>query len=237
MNDSYELIKQAYAYGASIALAEAGYPDHEAAAGGEKLASFEMQKIAEEEEEEGDSSSLMRSLGGAGIGALGGAALGAGGGALAGKLSKSNLLGRLLKGTTGRAPTAKSPFPPAADVPPSGMQELLAKLRGLPGVSQAGGAMGQAGGAIGGAAGRVGETLGKIPGASRAGGAISGAAGSVGGAIGGIPGNIAQMSREALLPGNIGHIERALAGSSALGAGAGGALGGLGGGLYGGMTE
>lgn len=69
-----ELIKQAYAYGAAVALQELGFNAQQAQAGGVKLAS---EKMAEGEEEGGMHPALAALLGG-GAGALGGAALGAG---------------------------------------------------------------------------------------------------------------------------------------------------------------
>jgi hypothetical protein len=69
-----ELIKQAYAYGAAVALQELGFNAQQAQAGGVKLASA---KMAEGEEEGGMHPALAALLGG-GAGALGGAALGAG---------------------------------------------------------------------------------------------------------------------------------------------------------------
>jgi len=92
----YELVKQAYAYGASVALAEVGYQEQDAAVEGEKIASFEMEKVAAEDE--GMSPALMALLG-----AGAGTALGAGGGALAGKLKNVNLLRRALE--RGASPT------------------------------------------------------------------------------------------------------------------------------------
>jgi len=69
-----ELIKQAYAYGAAVALQELGFGAQDAEVGGVKLA---MAKMAEGEEEEGMHPALRALIGG-GAGALGGAALGAG---------------------------------------------------------------------------------------------------------------------------------------------------------------
>jgi len=69
-----ELIKQAYAYGAAVALQELGFGARDAEAGGVKLA---MAKMAEGEEEEGMHPALRALIGG-GAGAVGGAALGAG---------------------------------------------------------------------------------------------------------------------------------------------------------------
>lgn len=106
-----ELIKQAYAYGAAVALQELGFSAQQAQAGGVKLAS---EKMAEGEEErdpalwpaamfgpvgaaiaapEGKGTSAFgRTLGGQTLGMLGGgtagAGLGAGVGALAGLLSR-----------------------------------------------------------------------------------------------------------------------------------------------------
>jgi hypothetical protein len=93
-----ELIKQAYAYGAAIALQELGFSEQQAQAGGVKLAS---EKMAEGEEEGGMHPALAALLG-SGAGALGGAALGAGsafvpglrGTGLANLLSKSDTMSR-----------------------------------------------------------------------------------------------------------------------------------------------
>jgi hypothetical protein len=93
-----ELIKQAYAYGAAVALQELGFNAQQAQAGGVKLASA---KMAEGEEEGGMHPALAALLGG-GAGALGGAALGAGsafipglrGTGLANLLSKNDTLSK-----------------------------------------------------------------------------------------------------------------------------------------------
>jgi len=70
-----ELIKQAYAYGAAVALQELGFGARDAEAGGVKLA---MAKMAEGEEEEEGMHPALRALIGGSAGAVGGAALGAG---------------------------------------------------------------------------------------------------------------------------------------------------------------
>jgi hypothetical protein len=81
------LIKQAYAYGASVALQELGFNAQQAEAGGVKLA---------EEEMDDSSFSGGRALGGAGLGALGGLALGAGSAFVPGLrgLGMSKLIGK-----------------------------------------------------------------------------------------------------------------------------------------------
>lgn len=86
MNEFDQMIKEAYAYGASIALQEAGYPQEQAKVASEQLT---QEKLAEEDE---GLSGLEGALLGGGAGAL----LGAGGGALAGRITQSNLLTRLL---------------------------------------------------------------------------------------------------------------------------------------------
>lgn len=88
MNDINELIKQAYAYGASVALQEAGYAPEQA---NQAAVQLTHEKTAQEDEE-GMSPALMALLG-----AGGGALLGAGGGALAGKLTGKNPLQALSK--------------------------------------------------------------------------------------------------------------------------------------------
>lgn len=92
--DKVAMIKQAYAYGVSVALQEIGYDARTAQDAGIKLA----------EDEEGMHPALKALLGagiGAGGGALGGAALGAGGAALAQKLSPTRT-GRLTSLLGGR---------------------------------------------------------------------------------------------------------------------------------------
>lgn len=84
MNDINEMIKQAYAYGASIALQEAGYAPAQAEA---TAAQMTLEKTAEE-----GLGPLETALLGGGTGAL----LGAGGGALYGHLAKKNLINQLL---------------------------------------------------------------------------------------------------------------------------------------------
>jgi hypothetical protein len=86
MNDINEMIKQAYAYGANVALQEAGYAPAQAQAAAARLT---LEKTAEEGEE-GMSPALMALLGGGA-----GAVLGAGGGALYGHLAKKNLVNQL----------------------------------------------------------------------------------------------------------------------------------------------
>jgi hypothetical protein len=87
MYDVNEMIKQAYAYGASVALQEAGFAPAQADAAAIRLT---LEKTAEEDE--GGMSGLTGALLGGGAGAL----LGAGGGALAGRMQRSNLLRKLL---------------------------------------------------------------------------------------------------------------------------------------------
>lgn len=76
-----ELIKKAYAFGASVALQQLGYDTPTAEAASVKLAA-----------DEGGMNPLLKAL----IGLGGGAALGAGAGALAGKLTGKNLSRALL---------------------------------------------------------------------------------------------------------------------------------------------
>ncbi len=117
-NDVNEMIKQAYAYGASVALQEVGYDANQAQ---QAAAQLTHEKTAEEGEEEGGgmSPALMALLGGGA-----GAVLGAGGGALAGKLTGSNLLRRAASGVAG------TPTNPMTSVPNIGaglkQQALLA---------------------------------------------------------------------------------------------------------------
>lgn len=82
-----EMIKEAYAYGVSTALEEAGYPSEQAKVASEQ---FTQEKLAEEDE---GLSGLEGALLGGGAGAL----LGAGGGALAGRITQSNLLRKLME--------------------------------------------------------------------------------------------------------------------------------------------
>jgi len=121
-----ELIKQAYAYGAAVALQELGFSAQQAQAGGVKLAS---EKMAEGEEDAGPSawpgmfgptaaaiaapkgkgfSAYGQTMGGqqlgGAVGTLGGAGLGAGAGALASLLSRGKIkpgMGALIGGTGG----------------------------------------------------------------------------------------------------------------------------------------
>lgn len=97
-----DLIKQAYAYGAAIALQELGYDVNTAQDAGIKLAEAEVG------EEEGMSPAL-RALIGAGIGVGGGALLGAGGGALAGKLTGKNMTTALEEAIAGSGRLGKNP--------------------------------------------------------------------------------------------------------------------------------
>jgi len=86
MNDVNEMIKEAYAYGASIALQEAGYAPAQAE---QAAAQLTLEKTAQEDE--GMSPALTALLGGGA-----GAVLGAGGGALYGHLAKQNLINQML---------------------------------------------------------------------------------------------------------------------------------------------
>jgi hypothetical protein len=146
------MIKQAYAYGAAVALQELGYDLNAAQNAGIKLA----------EDEEGMHPALRALLGtGAGLGALGGAALGAGGAALAQKLSPSrfgrltnaNYMGRVNPEEAnlaekamglGRYPEKMKGYYDNASsyTSPMAREALLG--------AEAGGALGGAGGAIGG---------------------------------------------------------------------------------------
>lgn len=94
-----DLIKQAYAYGASIALQELGFDFQQAEEGGIKLAAQAMY-----ERPESQGSTLGGTLGGAGLGALGGLALGAGSAFIPGLkgLGLSNLVAK--SGLPMRAP-------------------------------------------------------------------------------------------------------------------------------------
>ena len=110
MNDVNEMIKQAYAYGASVALQEVGYAPAQAEAAAVQLT---LEKTAAEEDEEGMSPAMMALLGGGA-----GAVLGAGGGALAGKLTDKNLLRTLVDapGRIGKRLRGATPAPtPIAD--------------------------------------------------------------------------------------------------------------------------
>jgi len=85
-----EQVKLAYAYGASVALQEAGVDQATAEQAGIKLAEEAVtQEKRAEEDEEGIHPALLALLG-----AGGGAALGAGAGGLVGKLTGKNLLSR-----------------------------------------------------------------------------------------------------------------------------------------------
>jgi hypothetical protein len=119
MNDINEMIKQAYAYGANVALQEAGYAPAQAEAAAIQLT---QEKTAEEGEEGGISPALMALMG-----AGGGALLGAGGGALAGKLTGKNPLKMLSK---------VAPQPTNAPGVPMGGGMDSAKLKALQEASQ-----------------------------------------------------------------------------------------------------
>jgi hypothetical protein len=152
-----ELIKQAYAYGAAVALQELGYDVNTAQNAGIKL--------AEEAEEEGMSPAL-RALIGTGVGLGGGALLGAGGGALAGKLTGKNMTTALEKAIAGSKGLGKNPKiqqalseaaggVPGAGGPPTGYHDKMRALQDLiHGSNMAGGAnIGARGGALAGALG------------------------------------------------------------------------------------
>jgi len=97
--DKVAMIKQAYAYGAAVALHELGYDVNTAQNAGVKLA----------EDEEGMHPALRALLGtgaGIGAGALGGAALGAGGAALSRRLGGPSLSEAAMRGTGKIVPDA-----------------------------------------------------------------------------------------------------------------------------------
>jgi len=156
--DKIAMIKQAYAYGAAVALHELGYDANTAQNAGVKLA----------EDEEGMHPALRALLGagaGAGAGALGGAALGAGGAALAqkfkpsgaGRLSEAYGMGRympeeanLAQKAMGKAYLPESMTAGGSSMDPSAtLRDLAMKREALLG-GQAGGAAGAGIGALGG---------------------------------------------------------------------------------------
>lgn len=163
MNDINEMIKQAYAYGASLALQEAGYTPEQA---NQAAVQLTYEKTAAEDEE-GISPALLALLG-----AGGGALLGAGGGALAGKLTGKNPLKALSRvapeptnvmGTV--TPSAYTAGSPAAQSFQEALRPTISekaknllfdaifrggRLGSIRGGATAGGALGAGAGALGG---------------------------------------------------------------------------------------
>lgn len=145
-----ELIKQAYAYGAAVALQELGFGARDAEAGGVKLA---MAKMAEGEEEEGMHPALRALIGG-GAGAVGGAALGAGsafipglrGKGLSGLVGRNEGLNRALSQTANKANFIR----PGGNLEGVSPQAYEAILRGLGGSGAGALGGGLAGGLSGG---------------------------------------------------------------------------------------
>ena len=206
-----ELLKQAYAYGAAIALREHGVSFFEAEKTAEELAEGEMPPAEEEEidpqqlEELAQTpegrSILSRIMGGAG-GALGGAVLGGVGGALGGRV-----IGNMVNRAQGRAPmgigdalmkSMQVSYSRPGPVHPGGLPGKFKLDPTPPGASNVmrgtalGGTIGTGLGAIGGMGeGAMGENdegersvLSRILGG--AGGALGGVAlGGIGGAIAG----------------------------------------------------
>lgn len=111
-----ELIKQAYAYGAAVALQELGYDINTAQSAGIKLA----------EDEEGMHPAL-KALIGTGVGLGGGALLGGGAGAIAGKATGRNLGEELVRALGGKGVKMTSGEAPSA---------LHNLMTGVPGVSR-----------------------------------------------------------------------------------------------------
>lgn len=151
--DKVAMIKQAYAYGAAVALQELGYDVNTAQDAGVKLA----------EDEEGMHPALRALIGagaGAGGGALLGAGLGAGGAALAQKLQKSNpgyagYLTSMAQRGAGESPNIAEKMMSHAAIPESLRYSMTnsadpAALREALLGAQAGGAGGAGLGALGG---------------------------------------------------------------------------------------
>ena len=93
-----ERIKEAYAYGASLALQELGFNEQQAQAGGVKLAAENWEEMGGMTEPEASSkmNPALAALIGAGAGTLGGAALGAGSALIPGLRGRglTNLIGK-----------------------------------------------------------------------------------------------------------------------------------------------
>ena len=225
------MIKQAYAYGASVALQEVGYAPAQAEAA---AVQFTLEKTAQEDE---GMSPALTALLGCGAGAL----LGAGGGALYGHLAKQNLINQLMgAGSRGRAAAGR------------GAEKIKGLFqRGEAAAAPAGGpvrhpglapaaAPAPKGGAPGVPFGGRGTRSGLIEPTTQPAAIEEAIAAAERG-----PGTMAQLREwlrmlptRAVMPGGIASpVGAAIPGSAVGGAGLGALLGTAGGGIYGGLAE